>query len=131
MAATASYIVLTRGFEKLAAPVDVFIPVAIAGAAVLAALAVAALSYMRAVNGLVTFIRGKEPSRGDLRRYPGSSNPALLMFWISRVVLGTQTFVIPDDDYRALLRMARRRLLVCLVLFVILLVGLGWFTRAR
>ena len=97
-------------------PVDPTILV-VGGAVVLVAFAAAALSYMRAVNVLVSFIREKkeglirkgESVTWDRELYilPGAIHPTYLFFWISRVVLGTKRLDIADADYRALLRTAR------------------------
>jgi hypothetical protein len=105
-----------------------------AGIAILVALAGAALSYMRAVNAVSDVIREKKPSGWEIGMLDGSwyhGNPRPLLFfgWISGVVFGLRELDLPDDGYRALLRMARMRLLACFVLFMILVMGLGWFTR--
>ena len=111
----------------------------VAGIAIFAALTFATLSYIRAVNALGRFIREKKERLvqenrlpdwdRDLYIRPGDIHPRDLFLWISRVVLGIRRLDIQDKDYRALLWMARRRLLVCLVLFVALVIGLGWFTQ--
>jgi hypothetical protein len=105
-----------------------------AGIAILVALAVAALSYMRAVNAVSDVIREKKPSGWEIGMLDGSGyhgNPRPLLFfgWISGVVFGLRELDLPDDGYRVLLRAARWRLLMCLALFTIFLISLGWVTR--
>jgi hypothetical protein len=130
--------VMPRDFT-LGHPADVFMPIAIAGIVVFIGFVIAVLSYIRAVDAVVSFIREKKLNliqQGksvtwdrDLYILPGAMHPRYLIFWISRVVLGTKSLNIADADYRALLRAARMRLLACLILFVIFLIGLGWVTQ--
>ena len=105
-----------------------------AGIAILVALAVAMLSYMRAVNALSDFVVRDKPNGwegGDMYRfwYDDRPRPLGTDWWIGNVILGIGRLDIPGESYRALLRMARMRLLACFVLFMILVMGLGWFTR--
>gem|GEM_PF-4160127 len=106
----------------------------VAGIAVLIAFAVAALSYMRAVNALSDFVARSKPNGwiggGPYRLWFGDRpRPLRSNWWIDNVLFGLGRLDISGESYRALLRMARMRLLACLVLFLILVAGLGWYTQ--
>ena len=113
---------------------DAFVPVMVAGVVLVVALGIAALSYMRAVDAVAGAIREKKPSGWEIGLldgswYEGNPRPLFTYWWISFVVMGARGLDVPGDEYRKLLRTARMRLLICFILFVIFLIGLGWFTR--
>jgi hypothetical protein len=106
----------------------------IAGIVVIAAFAIAALSYMRAVNALAEFVRQGKPNGwiggGPYRFWYGDKpRPIWSNWWIGNVMLGMGRLDISGESYHALLRAARMRLLACFVLFMILVAGLGWSTQ--
>jgi len=89
---------------------------------------------MRAVNAVGDVIRERKPGGWengllDGSWYDGNPRPLFSYWWISNVIFGLRELDIAGDGYRALLWTARFRLLICLVLFMIFLIGLGWFTR--
>lgn len=108
--------------------------VLVAGIVLAAAFVAAVLSSIRALYAFCDVIREKHPdewaSHSDRARGMGLPQvPAYTGSWIAWLIWGTAKLDLPDDDYRRLLRTTRVRLLVCLILFVICLIGLGWFTQ--
>lgn len=94
----------------------------------------AALSSIRALDALCAIIREKRPGEWAAHSNSGFNTISPTQFahgyrWVGWLVLGGVRLDFPDDDYRRLLWIARGRLLVCLILFVIFLIGLGWFTQ--
>jgi hypothetical protein len=111
-----------------------------AGLAVLdfGVLVFAAISYMRAVNGLVTYLKAEKPEawlllleqcsawRKSRFTYPNAD----VVRWVtSRLVLGIYKVTLQDRRYRQLLWSARKWLIVCLVLFTAGIAAVGWFSR--
>lgn len=103
-------------------------------AAILAAalFLIASLSSIRALESLSTVIREKRP---DQWAYPGSYSPhrdhygpPMRARWLSLVVLGFVRLGPPDDDYRAVLWTARRRMMLCGLLLIAILAGIIWFS---
>ena len=95
-------------------------------------LAIAAIFAISALDSLCALIREKRPDQWATRRgYFGwrlspNDPPAWRYRWISWLVLGFISLDVPDDNYRALLWTARRRMMVCGLLFISILAGVIW-----
>jgi hypothetical protein len=93
----------------------------------------ASLSSIRALDSLCALIREKRPdqwaTRGDYgTRVSPNDPPAFRYRWISWLVLGFIRLDVPDDNYRAPLWTARKRMMLCGLLFITLLVVVIWFS---
>lgn len=81
-------------------------------------LAIAALSYMRAVNAL-----------GELKEKPNFRPWLVYTAWFPLLLSGLLTFDVNDARYPVLLWRARRRLVLCFLIFLAIIVAIGWFSR--
>lgn len=106
------------------------------GAIGIAAFVGSALSYMRSVNAISAFLKSEYPAawhlifQGDMPAgfvfEPGKDVESLSISWI---IGGLQRLGLTDPRYVSLLWIARRRLILCAVLFVASVWALGWITR--
>lgn len=101
----------------------------IASFVIFAAFAIAALSYIRALNALFTFLRERGYTDWGFRHTLGIDQ----RFISDRLVVGAELGIgirdISDEHYRLLLSAVRKRLLICAALFIIFVIGLGWSTQ--
>ena len=98
----------------------------------LALFAVSAWASIRALNSISTLIREKRPEEwvaaGPYASiYPGK-DPVYRARWISFLVLGLRRLDLADDEYRTQLWRARKRLMLCAVLFAAIIATIIWFS---
>jgi hypothetical protein len=93
----------------------------------------ASLSSIRALDSLCALIREKRPDQWATRgnygwRVSPNDPPSERYRWISWLVLGFIRLDVPDGNYRALLWTARKRMMLCGLLFITLLAAAIWFS---
>jgi hypothetical protein len=103
--------------------------VAFAGFVVLAGLGIAVWSYIRTLNAVAALIRQKRPAEWQANMQSEGIRVRRPAGWIYRQAIGFSTPDIADEDYKRLVAAARNRLLVCIALFVVFVIGIGWYTQ--
>jgi hypothetical protein len=107
----------------------------IVGIADVGAFVVAAVFYIRTVEAITGIIREKQPDgwkRGllDSFEHPeGDPRQPFWYWWMIEIIFGVKRLNLADESYHKLLWRARKWFAIGLLLMVVFIVGLGWFTQ--